>query len=295
MPSDSNGTLELPEPQFVESSDGVSIAVYDTGGDGPDVLFAHATGFCGGVFLPVISRMPTGRLVTMDFRGHGRSGIPEGGIPEEGLDWNGTGDDVLATIDALGLARPVGVGHSMGGAALTLAEESRPGTFSGLWLFEPIIFPASFREMSHDNPLVEGALRRRSTFEDAPTAIRNFASKPPFEVLDPEALEAYVRYGFAENPDGTVSLRCRPEVESATYQGGARHHAFDHLGAVEIPVVVARGVEMPVTPAQLASSIAESLPNGTLEDHAELGHFGPLQDPATIAKSILDHIVTVTG
>lgn len=290
MPSESNEDLELPDPQFIDSSDGVSLAVYDVGGEGPDILFAHATGFCGGVFLPIIDRLAVGRLVTLDFRGHGRSSIPEAG-----MDWNGTGEDVLATIDALGLVEPFGVGHSMGGAALMLAEQRRPGTFSGMWLFEPIIFPGAFRETSHDNPLVEGALRRRSTFEDAHAAIRNFASKPPFEVLDPAALAAYVRYGFQENPDGTVSLRCRPEIESATYEGGPRHDAFDHLGEVDIPVVIVRGAETPVSPASLAPLIAESLPKGTLEDHDELGHFGPLQDPTVMARSIARHVAAVRG
>lgn len=290
MPSDSNEDLQLPDPRFVESSDGVSIAVYDIGGEGPDVLFAHATGFCGGVFLPMMKQMPTGRLVAIDFRGHGRSGTPE-----VGMDWNGTANDLHAAIDALELNKPVGVGHSMGGAALILAEQARPGTFSGLWLFEPIIFPPAFREIEHENPLVVGALRRRSTFEDAHVALKNFASKPPFDVLDPAALAAYIRYGFQENPDGTISLRCRPEVESATYEYGSLHDAFDHLGSVEVPVVVARGAETPMSPAHLAQFIVESLPDGTLEEHADLGHFGPLQDPASIADSVLEHVLTVTG
>lgn len=290
MPLEPNEELELPDPQFVESSDGVSLAVYDLGGDGPDVLFAHATGFCAGVFLPITAHMTVGRLAALDFRGHGRSTIPD-----DGMDWRGTGSDVLATIDALGLVRPIGVGHSMGGAALTLAEEAEPGTFSGLWLFEPIIFPAELRGMAGDNPLVEGALRRRSTFEDAQAAISNFASKPPFAVLDPDALAAYVRYGFQENPDGTVSLRCRPETESATYEGGARHDAFEHLGEVTTPTVVVRGKDAPVTPAGLATLIAESIPNGRLEDHPDLGHFGPLQDPEAMARSITEHVTAVTG
>lgn len=290
MSSDPNEELELPEPHFVESSDGVSLAVYDLGGEGPDVLFAHATGFCAGVFLPVMRQLGVGRITAVDFRGHGRSSIPA-----NGMDWNGTGRDVLAAVDALGLVEPVGVGHSMGGAALTLAEQMAPGTFSGLWLFEPIIFPAVFREVSSDNPLIEGALRRRSTFEDAQAAIRNFSSKPPFEVLHPDALAAYVRYGFQENPDGTVSLRCRPETEAATYEGGPLHDAFAHLGEVQTPVVVVRGAEIPMTPANIAPTIAEALPRGSLEDHPDLGHFGPLQDPTEMARSIRAHVEAVTG
>ena len=43
------------------------------------------------------------------------------------MDWNGFVDDVLAVIDAWGVAPLVAVGHSKGGAALLLAEQRRPG------------------------------------------------------------------------------------------------------------------------------------------------------------------------
>lgn len=281
MTSELTDDLTLPDPFYVDSSDGVSLAVYDLGGDGPDIVFAHATGFCAGVFLPAIGHLGIGRVTALDFRGHGRSTAPE-----TSMDWIGTAHDVKAAVDALGLERPFGVGHSMGGAALTLAEQASPGLFSGMWLFEPIIFPPALRSAEHDNPLVDGALRRRSTFENAHSAIENYSSKPPFNVLDPAALRAYVKYGFNENPDGTIALRCRPEVEAATYEGGARHPAFDHLASVNPPVTIARGAETPMTPASLAPLLAQELPNGHLEDHPTLGHFGPLQDPAAIADAI---------
>ena len=34
------------------------------------------------------------------------------------------------------------------------------------------------------------------------------------------------------------------------------------------------------------SHTADALPHGVLEEHPELGHFGPLQDPAAMAASI---------
>ncbi len=281
MASDLTDPIPLPEPVFVNSSDEVRLAVYDFGGDGPDILFAHATGFCAGVFTPIIGQLGVGRVAALDFRGHGRSSAPA-----TSMDWHGTAIDVSTTIETLDLDNPFAVGHSMGGAALILAEESRPGTFRGMWLFEPIIFPEAIRSTSGDNPLVSGALRRRATFDDTESAFLNFSSKPPFNALDAQALRAYVRDGFATNDNGSVSLRCRPEVESATYEFGPRHDAFENLDAVKIPVTILRGAEAPMSPSQLAPVIVEHLPNATLEDHPELGHFGPLENPESMARSI---------
>ncbi len=145
------------------------------------------------------------------------------------MDWNGFADDVLAVVDAWGVSPLWAVGHSKGGAALLLAEQRRPGTFEALYCYEPVAVPrldAPPGLAGADNPLAVGALKRRPTFDSFDDAYANFASKPPLSILDPEALRAYVEHGFADEPDGTVELKCRPEVESEVYRmgGPARPH-----------------------------------------------------------------------
>ncbi len=273
--------LEFPEPSMVASVDGTPIATYDLGGDGPDVLLVHATGFCAGVWGPLARHLTRHRRAALDVRGHGRSAAPR-----NGMDWQGTAEDVLATVDSLGLERPFGVGHSMGGASLLLAEQARPGTFRGLWLFEPIVFPPEVAKLNQRNPLVDGARRRRADFPDEASAYRNFATKAPLSELSPAALAAYVRYGFERLPDGSVTLRCRPETEAQTYEMGPHHSAFEHLDDVRCPVTVVRGGDDGPGPAMLAPVIAERLADGRLVEHRELGHFGPLQDPVTMAAEV---------
>lgn len=275
----------MPEPVVVDSADGTPIATYDLGGDGPDVVFVHATGFCAGVWLPLAAHLRGVRLVALDVRGHGRSGSPE-----SGMHWGGTAEDVLATVDALGLDRPVGVGHSMGGASLLLAEQARPDTFAAIWAYEPIVFPPSLQRGSDGpddgNHLARGARRRRAGFDSPGAAYGNYASKPPFSALDPVALAAYVTYGFEQHDDGSVTLRCRPEIEAQTFEMGARHAAFDHLGEVRCPVTVARGRADAPGPATIAPLVAAALGDEATEEHPELGHFGPLEDPAGLAAAV---------
>lgn len=275
----------LDRPRFVRTDDGLDLALYDLGGDGPDLLLVHATGFCAGVWAPVAERLAGFRVAALDVRGHGGSSAPDLDRPP-GMSWAGTGRDVLTAVESLGLTDPLGAGHSMGGASLLIAELDAPGTFRSLWAYEPIVFPTAIAaEASVSNPLAEGARRRRASFPSARAAFDNYASKPPFDALDSDGLWAYVHHGFAEQPDGSVTLRCRPEVEAATFEMGPRHGTFERLGEVSIPVTVVRGVDV-VGPASFAPIIASALPHGRLEDHPDLGHFGPLEDPARIAASI---------
>ena len=76
---------------------------------------------------------------------------------------------------------------------------------------------------------------------------------------------------------------------------GARHDGFAHLGEVACPVVVLRGSDRMPGPAGFAQDIADALPAGVLEDHPELFHFGPLEDPAAMAASALRFVGSVAG
>ncbi|MBK5221882.1 MAG: alpha/beta hydrolase, partial [Acidimicrobiia bacterium] len=272
--------------QLVRAADGTDIAVHDMGGTGPVLLFAHATGFHGRVWTPIAERLADQfHCVAIDFRGHGDTRAPEG----HDFDWSWFADDVLGVVDTLVVDEPIfGVGHSKGGAALLMAEQRRPGTFASLYCYEPITFPRRESGTSAAdvaaNPLAAGALRRREVFASRAEARTNYASKPPFDGLDPAALSAYVDHGFDDLPDGTVRLKCRGANESATYTMSMRHDAYDRLGEIACPVTVARGAEE--APADNADAVAAALPLGRLERHDDLGHFGPLEAPDRIAGCI---------
>src|SRR5262245_48656063 len=194
--------------QRVASTDGISIAVHDLGGEGPPLLLCHPTGFAGLVWRPVARRLPEFHVLAPDLRGHGDSPAPD----DHDFDWHGFADDVLAVVEALGLQGCVGGGHSQGGAALLLAEQRQPGTFAALWCYEPVVFPGPPLPVTVvGNPMADGARRRRPSFPSRRAAFNNFKSKPPLEVFTDEALDAYLDGGFEERPDGSLVLKCEPE------------------------------------------------------------------------------------
>ena len=271
----------------LRSSDGVEVAVHDLGGGRgrPDLLIVHATGFCAQVYSRLaVSLGAHFRCWGLDLRGHGLSKAPEG------LDyaWDGFSADVRAAMDGLGLDRPVAVGHSSGGAAVLMAEAARPGTFARLWTYEPIVWrdPAVARERA--DLLAAGAARRRARFSSAQEAYLNFASKPPLSSFSPAVIRAYVDHGFSvDEADGSLVLRCRPEVEAAIYRKALDGDRFARLAAVACPVVVASGGRSDAVSPPRARELVAALPDGRLQVFDRLAHFGPLEDPQAVAESIL--------
>lgn len=271
---------------WVTSPDGAKIAAYDFGGTGKALLLAHATGFHAHIWLPVVERLTdTFHCYGFDERGHGASPTPHNGD----FDWHRFGDDALAVAAAFDLDRPLVAGHSAGGALLLLAEEDHPGSWQGVWSFEPVI-PDVLRPEGAGadgrNPLSAGARKRRSKFASLEEAYANFASKPPFGHFDTATLHAYVDHGFDHDSSGGVSLACRPDDEAATYDMAFASRAWDRLGEVKIPIRVVCGDVSTHLPAQLMNGVIERLPDGTLEVLEGLSHFGPMEDPATVAESI---------
>lgn len=262
------------------STDGVELEVHDLGGDGPTLLIAHATGMCAGAYLPLAAGLRSSFHVwALDFRAHGRSPAPA----NHDLGWPGMIDDVLATVEALGGHPVAAFGHSMGGACLMGAELRRPGTIARAFLFEPIIVPAGF-DVPGRNPMADAARRRRAGFGSRAEALSRYASRPPLGTWRADALHAYVEHGFADAPDGGVVLRCTPDHEAAVFEGQGKPLIRD-MGAVSTPTVVAYGArDLGPSPAAFAPLVADALPHGEGRRYAHLDHFGPFQDPTTVAE-----------
>ena len=143
------------------------------------------------------------------------------------------------------------------------------------------------------NPLADRARRRRETFPSAEDALANYASKPPYRELDPEALRLYVESGFEvlpadEGGDGrAVRLRCRRQDEAATFAAAGDHDAFAHLHEISCPVTLGHGADTDAFGARLMQADAAPIPDSRVESLAGMGHFGPLQFPAAVADSVI--------
>jgi pimeloyl-ACP methyl ester carboxylesterase len=268
----------------VPSTDGVVVTVHDLGGTGEPFLICHATGFLGRVYEPMAADLTARHHVyALDFRGHGDTARPA----NERFDWSGMADDLEAVIAAL-TDEPIRVfGHSMGGAVAMLVEQRQPGTLRSAYLYEPIIVPTEGLLDGDNNSMAESARRRRASFPSKAEALLRYASRPPLNGLQASALFAYVEHGFTEEPDGTARLKCSPDDEAATFAATGKA-TVDLVTKIQTPTVVAVGKdEGSWSPSMFGPAIVDAMPNASLEPHPKLGHFGPLQDPTTIADAIL--------
>ncbi len=97
-------------------------------GDGPAVVLLHGTSANHAVWEPVVDRLqPHARVISLDQRGHGRSGKPASGY--RGPDFAG---DVVTVLDALGIDRALVAGHSLGARNAWLTGALFPERVTGV-------------------------------------------------------------------------------------------------------------------------------------------------------------------
>ena len=108
----------------VIDADGCPIYVGIEGPAGaPVLMLSNSLGTTHAMWQPQVDAFTQHfRLVRLDRRGHGQSGVPPGPYTMERL-----GRDALAVLDALGLERAHVVGHSMGGLVARHFLECREG------------------------------------------------------------------------------------------------------------------------------------------------------------------------
>ena len=286
-----NQPAPTPEAIDVTSEDGVELKLRLMGGSGPDLLVCHATGFHGLAYRPLAQCLAEEfRVWALDFRGHGCSGP----APGDDYAWSGMGADVAACAAAIGSERLYGFGHSMGGAALLLAERSLPDTFAKLFLYEPIVLPRGFFDGAGANPLAAGARNRREVFNSRAEALARYSNRSPLAVMRADALAAYVEGGFVDLPDGRVRLACSAETEARTFEasGGL---PTEEASSISVPATVAAGTVVAAVsnPGVFGPAIAEALPQGRFRSFENLGHFGPLEAPGVVASAAISDLLDV--
>ncbi len=223
---------------------GVTLASVDWGGEGPLALLSHANGFCADVLGLLAERLrPRFRVIGFDSRGHGDSEKLEA---PGAYAWEDFVLDAIAVtehvVHEFGAARvALGLGHSFGGTCILAAASRRPDLFERIALLDPVILPraddpSGWRPPTNaPHPAAEIARKRAHVFPSREAAREKWRARGTFGDWDPRALDLYLRYAFADLPDGRIDLKCPGEVEAAVYEQGGGFDSWREIAELRVP------------------------------------------------------------
>lgn len=251
----------------------------------PTIVLIHGGpgGYDHTYFKPHFSRLVDEmQVVYLDLREHGRSARGDAAA----WTFEICADDVRAFCDALGIERPIVLGHSMGGFVAELYGARHPGHAAGLILLSTVA------RWDHDR-LVE-SFRRAGGDEVAEIANRSYSGG---SVSADEWARVYERFG-PNVPDADALARRVRNAEVGAV-GGRLLQRFDIvelLQRIDVPTLVLVGDRDGPTPMDCSREILEGLRPGIgrLEILAGAGHFSWLDDADRLFALIRGFVASVS-
>jgi lipase len=171
---------------------------------GPDsVVCVHGLSQHGGVFERLgLALAGAGRgVVAVDLRGHGESG------DEPPWDTQTQAQDLLRTLEHLGVDRPTLVGHSFGGRLAASVAARRGSSVQRLVLLEPAL------EINPERALRSAEIERLDwSFATADGAVNALLSSDSMVAPPRDVIAAFARADVRKGPDGRYRFRFCPSA-----------------------------------------------------------------------------------
>jgi len=241
-----------------KSQDGASIH-YETAGSGAPVILVHGITESSRTWDPIVERLaPNHQVVTLDLRGHGES--PHAA----GYDLASLAGDVIAVATATSLDRPRVVGHSLGGAVVSVLAGVFP-VESAVNVDQPLRLDDFQEQLQAAAP----ALRDPDMF---PTVIEALFDDLAGDALDPaerERIESHRRADQEVVLGMWEPVLQAPREELAAMVEGA-------AGAVTCPYLSIHGIDPGSDYLEWLRSL---IPHAEIEVWPGLGHYPHLVEP----------------
>jgi pimeloyl-ACP methyl ester carboxylesterase len=135
----------------VYEANGINIHYVRTGGYKPPLILLHGLTGSGACWTPFARALEGNYDVVMpDARGHGKSSAPL-----RGYLYCDYASDVIGLIEALGLAAPVLLGHSMGGMTAAVVASQVGTAIRGVILADPTFLSPQRQREVHESDVIE--------------------------------------------------------------------------------------------------------------------------------------------
>jgi pimeloyl-ACP methyl ester carboxylesterase len=282
----------MVETEIVQSASQSFAVAHESWGEGEALVFVHGFGTDREVMRDLAQALGQGRrVVLLDLRGHGASGVPSEDSDEAAYGYPTQCGDLIAVIDALGLDRVHWIGHSMGGqlalmAALRAPDRTRSLVAMGAGPNRPVVEDREKRAWA----------RAAAQFEAMASdeLARALAAAAPRIAAVPGS--PGVAIGPSPEDDHRFYARARG-TELARIVRGAFLPMRDNADAcrgLEVPALVIAGQE-DAQWLEPSRTLAALLPQSELHELAAAGHLAHLEKRDVVVKRIGDFLLRHTA
>ncbi len=221
------------------------------------------------------------RVIALDLRGHGNS--EHAHPPAYRID--DYVDDVAACIDALGLARTILVGHSMGGLVAAAYAARAPQRLMALVIVD------SQARISAAGARYLTRLRHfpQPMYRDHDTAMRRFRLLPTQTNADPALLAHVATHAMRQLPDGRWTLR----FDRASLSYPEPHDWLPTLQQLGCPILLVRGAHSTLLPHDKFTALLAALPHAEGIEIPDAHHHVMLDNPPAFGcavRAFLDRV-----
>ena len=242
-------------------------------GRGPLVMCMHGITANAYVFEPIIALLADAfRVVSIDQRGHGRSGRPERYEAED------FAADVAALVDALASGPAILLGHSLGARNGIVAANLYPEHVHSVVAvdFTPFIQDRVLEDLE---ARVKGGDR---TFADL-AEIEGYLSQR-YPLLPQDAIHRRARHGYRKVDEGFRPLADANAI--ALTAAGLKASIEDDVERIEHRTILVRGAKSKLVSAQAWARTRELRPDLEAVEVAAADHYVPEEQPAAIAAIV---------
>jgi pimeloyl-ACP methyl ester carboxylesterase len=176
--------------------------------------------------------------------------------------------DAEAFIGALGLERPILMGHSMGGRNAMLLTKRDQSLLRAL-----VIVDVGPEVSDRGRAVIAGFVRNNEEFDDLDHFVRNVQQYDPYRTR--EHIERTVKYNMLQRADGKFVSKCdsNPRRLGLVRGSGPQENiTLDDARVFGLPVLVVRGANSAILTADAAERLRDALPRGTLVTVPNCGH-----------------------
>lgn len=276
------------EHQRVEAN-GATFHVARTGTGAP-LLLLHGLPEFWLAWEPVMQRLADRyTLIAPDLRGFGDSDKPTGPFGPEGH-----AADMLALVDALGIARAGAVGHDVGGAVLQALARRAPERLAGQFLFD-FVYPGIGPRMGAPDRLNEIWYQSFHQTEIAPLLVG--ATRDACRAYIGHFLRHWAHRKAAH--DDVLEAYVDNFLKPGNLAGGFAHYQASHAGrlammkgqapaapAITTPTCVRWAEHDPIFPYAWTDRLGETFADLDLAPFPDVGHFPHREDPDRAAREI---------